>query len=69
MVFCSKKAVKEKEGKMQGHKNKKEEKQKSSRTKGWRRGCVETEENVSHVMCLMHQDQAVDRKRIEELKE
>ena len=30
---------------------------------------METKENVSHMRCVVHQDQAVDRKRIEELKE
>ena len=30
---------------------------------------METKENVSHMRCVVHQDQTVDRKRIAELKE
>ena len=68
-LICSKKATKEKAEKERGKKDKKEVQQKGSRTKGWwRKGCVETKE-MSHMMCIVHQDQAVDRKRIEELKE
>ena len=70
VVFCSKKATKETAGKERGNKDKKELQQKGSRTKGWwRKGCVETKENVSHMMCVVHQDQTVDKKRIAELKE
>ena len=70
VVFCSKKATKETAEKERGSKDKKEVQQKGSRTKGWwRKGCVETKENVSHMMCVVHQDQTVDRKRIAELKE
>ena len=52
------------------NRDKKEEKQKGSRTKGWwRRGCIKTKENVTHMMCGMHQEQKADKKKIEDLKE
>jgi hypothetical protein len=57
VVFCSKKATKETAEKERGNKDKKEVQQKGSRTKGWwRKGCVETKENVSHMMCVVHQN-------------
>jgi hypothetical protein len=57
--------------KKQGQKDKKEEKQKGLWTKWWRRGCLEMKEKLSHrgMICVMHRDQSVNRKRTEELEE